>query len=99
MVDPVGTSTATKPVAVKERATRVAAPSTPVTAPSEPVREEQASPAIGLQSIARELAAKAPVDADRVARIRAAIQNRTYPILPETIADRLLALKLNWRPE
>ncbi|OQW39536.1 MAG: hypothetical protein A4S12_11310 [Proteobacteria bacterium SG_bin5] len=60
---------------------------------------DAAAPALGLQSIARQLAAEAPVDADRVARIRAAIQNRTYPILPETIADRMIALKLNWRPE
>jgi len=99
MVDPIGTSTATRQTAAKERATPVV--TTPATLPvtSEPASADGTTPALGLQSIARQLAAEAPVDADRVARIRAAIQNQTYPILPETIADRLIALKLNWRPE
>ncbi|WP_447413021.1 flagellar biosynthesis anti-sigma factor FlgM, partial [Clostridium perfringens] len=42
------------------------------------------------------LAAEAPTDADRVQEIRRAIQNGSFPILPATIADRLIALKLNW---
>lgn len=41
-------------------------------------------------------AATPPVDLERVERIRHAIANNNYPITPETIADRLLALKLNW---
>ena len=32
-----------------------------------------------------------PVDADRVAQIRKALQNGTYPILPMTIADTIIA--------
>ena len=39
-----------------------------------------------------------PIDHDRVSRIRAAIRNGTFPIYPATIADRLLALKLEWNP-
>ena len=46
--------------------------------------------------IARELASAPPVDSDRVSRIRQAIANGTFPIAPATIADRLLAFKMNW---
>ncbi|MES2042228.1 MAG: flagellar biosynthesis anti-sigma factor FlgM [Pseudomonadota bacterium] len=48
--------------------------------------------------IARELAGSAPVDLDRVARIKKAIAAGNFPILPATIADRLLALKYDWEP-
>ncbi|WP_375402214.1 flagellar biosynthesis anti-sigma factor FlgM [uncultured Sphingomonas sp.] len=54
------------------------------------------APVAGLRGIARELASGPPVDADRVSRIRQAIANDTFPILPATIADRLLAYKMNW---
>lgn len=49
-------------------------------------------------AVAQELAASPPVDLERVARIKQAIANGNYPIAPETIADRLLALKLDWKP-
>jgi negative regulator of flagellin synthesis FlgM len=34
---------------------------------------------------------QAPVDADRVAEIRKAVENGTYPILPTRIADAMIA--------
>lgn len=40
-----------------------------------------------------------PVDTTHVEEVRRAIRNGTYPVLPETIADRLLALKLDWTPQ
>ncbi|HSX53700.1 MAG TPA: flagellar biosynthesis anti-sigma factor FlgM, partial [Sphingomonas sp.] len=39
-----------------------------------------------------------PVDAERVARIKKAIADGNFPLVPSTIADRLLALKLQWNP-
>lgn len=51
-----------------------------------------------LSGIARSLAASAPVDTDRVATIKKAIADGKFPILPATIADRLLALSLQWNP-
>lgn len=54
------------------------------------------APAPSLRGVARELGAAPPVDSDRVSRIRQAIANGTFPISPATIADRLLAFKMNW---
>lgn len=49
-----------------------------------------------LAALARSVAASAPVDADRVARIKQAVANGTFPILPATIADRLMAFRYEW---
>lgn len=47
-------------------------------------------------TLASQLAASAPVDNDRVARIKAAIAHGTFPIAPAKIADQLIALKYEW---
>ncbi|MES2986735.1 MAG: flagellar biosynthesis anti-sigma factor FlgM [Pseudomonadota bacterium] len=61
---------------------------------------ENAAPVV--QTAASELtssmAAKPPVDAERVARIKKAIEDGNFPLVPSTIADRLLALKMQWNP-
>ena len=54
---------------------------------------------VAMPGVARALAATPPVDIARITQIKAAIASGHYPIAPETIADRLLALKLDWRPE
>ncbi len=96
MVDPIGA----KPVTAADR--RVAPVQTSVASAPAPVAPVPAAPATvataATVALARSLAAQPPVDTDRVARIRAAIANGTYPILPETVADRLIALKLDWNP-
>jgi negative regulator of flagellin synthesis FlgM len=55
-----------------------------------------------VQSAATELAgtmaSAAPVDSERVARIRKAVQDGRFPLYPATVADRLLALKFEWNP-
>ena len=48
--------------------------------------------ATGLQAIQRELSAAPAVDAARVAQVREALQNGSYRINPEAIADRMIAL-------
>ncbi|WP_322964693.1 flagellar biosynthesis anti-sigma factor FlgM [Sphingomonas fuzhouensis] len=50
----------------------------------------------GVSNMARTLAAQPPVDVDRVAQIKKAIANGDFPILPATIADQMIALKLDW---
>lgn len=96
MVESIGTS----PLQGSGSVSRVAAPAA---APApQPALQQQASnpqtaaPATQLSGLAKSLAAEPPVDTDRVSEIRKAIQNGSFPILPATIADRLIALKLNW---
>ncbi len=45
---------------------------------------------------AQAMASSPPVDTDRVATIRKAISEGRFPLSPATIADRLIALKLDW---
>lgn len=51
-----------------------------------------------LSAIASETGKGVPVDTQHVEAVRRAVRNGTYPITPDTIADRMLALKLNWSP-
>lgn len=91
MVDSIG-STAAGSV------TRVATTIAP-TAPIAPVRTPVANETPEApRALAKALSENPPIDADRVAQIKKAIANGTFPILPSKIADRLLALKLEWNP-
>lgn len=93
-MDPIGSKPIAKlglaPVAPAAPTARVAAATTPQ------VAETAGS---SMVAAARELASKPPVDADRVARIRKAVEDGNFPIMPATIADRLIAFKLNWKPD
>ena len=104
MVDPIGA----KPSVAGDRSvvrpvSRVAA-ATPATVVQTPAGDPaptdtgtgaaaSAPAAIGL---ATSMAASPPVNKSRVAEIKAAIASGTFPILPATIADRLVALSLAW---
>jgi negative regulator of flagellin synthesis FlgM len=41
-------------------------------------------------------AASAPVDAERVAQIRAALRDGTYPLVPTRIADAIIAAQISF---
>lgn len=98
MVDSIGTT----PLNGSGNVSRVAAPAaTPVVQPALQQTSQQTTPkapsaTTQLSNLARTLAAEPPIDADRVNEIKKAIATGTFPILPATIADRLLALRLNW---
>ena len=49
-------------------------------------------------ALTQTMAAAAPINEARVAAVKKAVANGTFPILPATIADRLLAFKLEWAP-
>lgn len=74
-------------------------------APSAPVqrvasrREETVAAQRELSAVAFGFDKTVPVNTAHVEEVRRAIRNGTYPVLPETIADRLLAMKLDWTPE
>lgn len=61
-------------------------------------REGVVAEQLKLSAMAFGFTEQAPVDHERVSRIRAAIRNGTFPIYPAKIADRLIALKLEWNP-
>ena len=95
MVDPIGSKLGTVAAA-----TPVAPPRAvqPVATPAAAAGEASVA-ASSLVTTARDLAAKPPVDAERVARIKRAVEDGRFPIVPTTIADRLIAFKLNWKPD
>lgn len=60
---------------------------------------EAVSKQLELSAIAFDFGKQAPVDTKRVEQVRQAVRDGSYPIFPETIADRMLALKLYWSPK
>lgn len=100
MVDSIGA----KPSVAGDRSVvRIAAatPATPVqtNAVQTPVQQPaQAQASVLSESIAlaKSMASSPPINATRVAEIKKAIASGTFPILPATIADRLMALSLAW---
>ena len=92
MVDPISMKTGTAVARLSSVNTvgNVAAAS-PAQRPAPAVQTEATA-------LTREMAATPPVDAERVAKIRKAIQDGNFPMVPSTVADRLLALKLQWNP-
>lgn len=98
MVDSIGN----KATAVTDR--RLASVTTTQASATTSVSETEAAgttAAVDSQSatdLSRAMASEAPVDSDRVAEIRKAVQDGTFPIVPAQIADRLIALKLQWSP-
>jgi negative regulator of flagellin synthesis FlgM len=93
MVEPVGVKGAANDRAVARVLEARAVQATP--APTSPPAAPGADVA-RLSGLAAELAARPPVDGDRVQQIRKAIANGTFPILPATVADRLLAVRYEW---
>ncbi|MCP3736194.1 flagellar biosynthesis anti-sigma factor FlgM [Sphingomonas sp. RP10(2022)] len=96
MVDSIGST----PLQASGSVSRVAAPAAAPTVQPALQQASQQAPAAAattqLSGLAKSLAASPPVDSDRVGEIKKAIATGTFPILPATIADRLLALRLNW---
>ena len=90
MVDPIGPKGLTPSDLRVVPVTPVAA--APKVAPTPAIEVQVSATAL----MGSQLAAQPPVDSDRVARIKQAIANGTFPILPTTIADQLLALRYDW---
>ncbi|WP_448662871.1 flagellar biosynthesis anti-sigma factor FlgM [Sphingomonas sp. CJ20] len=93
MVDPIGN----KANAVSTLRVAAVGGSAPVEA-AKSVAPEGAAVESTAARLSGDMASAPPVDSERVARIRKAIQDGRFPILPSTVADRLLALKMEWNP-
>ena len=91
-----------KAVGGERGVTRIAttAPATPVASTAAAPTPTPAPSPIASQAagVAKQLSSSPPVDMERVAAIKRAIADGSFPILPSTIADRLLALRLEWAP-
>ncbi len=62
--------------------------------PATPGREPAAEPEPAVRIETSALAVAPPVDADRVAAIRAALADGSYPLVPTRIADAMIAAGL-----
>ncbi len=101
MMDSIGSTPGISPGATGDRGvTRVAAvtKASGATAAGDTRATRNQGPTVEAGALAKVLAATPPVNTDRVAQIRRAIQSGSFPILPATIADRLIALRLEWNP-
>ena len=70
--------------------------------PASPGAAPASAPATGSDGVRVDVASgtadsAAPVDHDRVAQIRDALRDGTYPIVPAQIADALIAARLSLR--
>jgi len=92
MVDSIGA----KPSVAGDRSVARIAAAAPTTVVQTPVLPRQISVVPESIALAKSMAASPPIDASRVAAIKKAIATGTFPILPATIADRLMALRLDW---
>ena len=87
----------TKGAAIERTVARVLAAQAAAPAPaSTSPPQTPATDVARLSGLRAELSARPPVDGERVQQIKRAIANGTFPILPATIADRLLAVRYEW---
>ncbi len=91
-------SIATKAITTETRTAATAPVTAVVPAPAPATPAGGALDVAQTSDLARSMAAAAPVDGDRIATIKKAIADGRFPIVPATIADRLIALKLQWHP-
>lgn len=96
-------SITSKAITIDGAATRVAAAApvaavAPVTSAATTLTPAATVDIAQTSGLAQAMAATPPVDTDRVATIKKAIADGRFPIVPATIADRLIALKLQWSP-
>jgi negative regulator of flagellin synthesis FlgM len=89
MVDSIGS----KPISGNDRkvlaVARVATPPAAASVAKQP--ETTQAP-----TLAAQLSVSAPVDTDRVKKIKQAVADGSFPLSPATIADRLIAARYEW---
>ena len=98
MIDAIGPKTGIGAVTPQDRLVVPVTPASPpanaAARPSESVHRQ-----LELSALAFDFGKASPADEKRVEEVKRAVRNGTYPITPETIADRMLALKLYWSPK
>lgn len=88
MVESIGSTSGKAAVAAPAKVARIE------TAPAVATPAQTGTAAT--KTVARQLSAEPPVDAERVRRIKQAVESGDFPISPAKIADRLIALRYEW---
>ena len=91
MIDPIGVKPVLNGRVENREATKVV--------PIQAAGASQAAVAMAQTSAreaARAMAARPPVDQERVQQIKKALQEGRYPLVPAEIADRMIAAQMKW---
>ena len=96
MSDPMASKGVDRAVARALTQIAAATPARPVQPAATPGRDPSPADVAAAGGLAATLAAKPPVDAERVQMIKRALQEGRYPIVPAKIADRMIAAQLKW---
>ena len=98
MIESIGAKAGTGAAIAQDRLVVPVAATAPTanaaTRPSEATTRQ-----LELSALAFDFGKVTPVNEKHVEEVKRAVRNGTYPITPETIADRMLALKLYWSPK
>ena len=92
MMDPIGVKPTLVPCGKLDQ--REAVKVVPLQAATRPQTAVMAE--TGAREAARAMAARPPVDQDRVQQIKKALQEGRYPLVPAKIADQLIAAQMRW---
>lgn len=91
MIDPIGVKPGIVPGRVENQDAAKVASLQAVRAPQPAAVAETSA-----RDAAKVMAARPPIDAERVQMIKRALQEGRYPIVPAKIADRMIAAQMRW---
>lgn len=92
MIDPIGVTPGTvQGGRIESQGAAKVVPLQAVRAPDQAAVAETSA-----RDTAKALAARPPVDMERVHQIKRALQEGRYPLVPAKIADRMIAAQLRW---
>ena len=85
-----------KPTTIKANDLRIGAVTRVANAAPALTTASAQTPAAAAPTLARVMAASAPMDATRIALIKEAVENGRFPLSPASVADALIAAKYEW---
>ncbi|WP_294191016.1 flagellar biosynthesis anti-sigma factor FlgM [uncultured Sphingomonas sp.] len=85
-----------KPTTIKANDLRIGAVTRVANAAPAVTTAPAQTPAAAAPTLARVMAASAPMDVTRIALIKEAVENGRFPLSPASVADALIAAKYEW---
>ncbi|MFD1610243.1 flagellar biosynthesis anti-sigma factor FlgM [Sphingomonas tabacisoli] len=92
MIDPIGVTPGTVPSGRVESDGKAKVVRIDAVRAAEPAVVAETS----VRETAKALAFRPPVDLERVRQIKQALADKGYPIVPSTIADRMIEAQMRW---